>query len=723
MKKIAKILSFAFALIMLLSVVVTAAPYSTYTYSIDGLVLDSPDAYVPYGEGPVTSSSLGLDTPLINPTDIESDAEENIYITDNGNNRIIITDKFYNVKHIIKDFVNYDGVEDSFRKPQSTFVVDEGDYKGLYVCDKDNKRIVVFDQDTFELVKIFNEPEIDFEDENAGYSPISCVVDKHGRIYVVNEKTTNGIIVLTPNGDFINFIGAPKVSVSAMEALLQIVNPTAASKITHVATPYSNLELDNTSQDFVYATVVYSTSDDQKNQISDITSKSGAYAPVRLLNASGVDIMSRNGFFAPAGEVAVQMAGDILSSVANSGAPTGPSIVADVSSGPNGVWSIIDSNRSKIYTYDRNGNLLYIFGDKGDKFGNIEKANAITYQGDKLVVLDVTSLSFTVYRPTEYASKLTDAIGLQNDGKFDEASKAWDEVLAWNNNFDTAYVEKGKALFRAGNAEEAIKYFENAFDTENYAEAYKQIRSDTMEKFFLLLVAGIVVLVVIVALIFGWAGKVNKAAATKGGKRTYVEEFVYGFHLMFHPFDGYWDLKHEKRGSMRASITFVVLTILAFYYQAIGQGYYYNPQRVYAGFFSQVTSVLVPLLLFVVANWCFTTLFDGEGSLKDIFIATSYALFPVPVLVVVSTILTNFLVGTEGQITTMIVTIAYAWMILLIVIGMQVTHDYSMGKNIVTVIATLLGMIIIMFIAVLFTSLISKMVSFVTTIASEISYR
>ena len=71
----------------------------------------------------------------------------------------------------------------------------------------------------------------------------------------------------------------------------------------------------------------------------------------------------------------------------------------------------------------------------------------------------------------------------------------------------------------------------------------------------------------------------------------------------------------------------------------------------------------------------------------------------------------------------MIVTIAYIWMAFLIVIGMQVTHDYSMGKNILTVIATLVGMIFIMFIAVLFTSLISKMTSLVTTIISELSYR
>ena len=193
---------------------------------------------------------------------------------------------------------------------------------------------------------------------------------------------------------------------------------------------------------------------------------------------------------------------------------------------------------------------------------------------------------------------------------------------------------------------------------------------------------------------------------------------------MFHPFDGYWDLKHEKRGSVRASIVIIILTILAFCYQSLGTGYYSNPLgNSYSGIFSQITSVLIPLFLFMISNWCFTTLFDGEGSFKDIFIASSYALFPVPALVIISTILTNVFVGSETQLCTLLISIAYIWMGILMVIGMQVTHDYSMGKNILTVIATIVGMVFIMFIALLFTMLIQKMVALVTTIVSEISYR
>ena len=720
MKKLNRILLIALALIMLLPSVISATvPYSTYTYSIDGEVLDSPDAYVP--DQLVNSVSLGLDVKLKNPSDIESDEAGNLYITDKENNRVVVLDNYYEVKYIIDGFVNKHGVDYTFNGPNSSFVVDSGDFKGLYVCDTLNSRLLVFNQDNGEFIREISRPESELFDEKEGYAPVSCVVDKYGRIYVASNVTTQGVIVMTFQGEFINFIGAPKVTISALEALIQMISKSAADQLIFVPTAYNTLDLDKTTGEFVYATIMYSSKEDTDKQQAQLETKETDGSPVRLLNANGADIMNRNGFFAPSGEVAIDDTRVLTGS--NAGAPTGPSEITDVASGPNGVWSIVDQKRSKIYTYDRDGNLLYIFGDKGSQLGNLTQAKAITYQGSNIIVLDVTTNSFTVYRRTEYAELLDEAIQLQNEREYDKAAEKWDEVLARNNNFDTAYVEKGKALYRNGNYEEAQQYFKNAFDVENYATVYKELRKKSMEKLFIPLIIGIIALIWGISLVFKKAGKINKAAATKAGPKTFKEELTFGFHLMFHPFDGFWDLKHEKRGSVRASIIFIVATIVAFIYQSQGQGYYYNPQGTTGSVFGQISSVLIPFALVIISNWCFTTLFDGEGSLKDIFIAVSYSLFPVPVLVIISTILTNFMVGTEGQITTMIVTVAYIWMGFLMILGLQVTHDYSSGKNILTVIATLVGMVFIMFIAVLFTSLLTKMSTFVTTIISELSYR
>jgi hypothetical protein len=132
---------------------------------------------------------------------------------------------------------------------------------------------------------------------------------------------------------------------------------------------------------------------------------------------------------------------------------------------------------------------------------------------------------------------------------------------------------------------------------------------------------------------------------------------------------------------------------------------------------------MVPFLLFVTANWCLTTLFEGEGSFKDIFIAVSYSLLPVPLLVIPSTFASNFVIDTEASIIGLVVTISMVWMGLLIFFGTMVTHDYSLGRNMLTFVGTIIGMALIIFVTVLFSTLVGKIISLITNIIVEIQYR
>jgi hypothetical protein len=278
-------------------------------------------------------------------------------------------------------------------------------------------------------------------------------------------------------------------------------------------------------------------------------------------------------------------------------------------------------------------------------------------------------------------------------------------------------------MYRNKDYVNSLTYFESAYDTENWSNSYKEIRKEWMSTYFLVLILIIVGLLVGVVLFFKLMGKINRKTAVSGKKRTFGQEIAYGFHLIFHPFDGFWDLKHEKRGSVRGSMFFIILAMATFYYQAIGQGYLMDPYAKLASIWAQVLGVLVPLLLFVLANWCLTTLFEGEGSFKDIFVACSYSLLPIPLLIIPTTVYSNFCITTETDIITFISSFAYIWLGLLIFFGTMVTHDFSMGKNVVTVLATIVGMVVIMFLAVLFTTLVGKIVSLVTNIVTEIQYR
>ncbi len=722
MKKFKKIVCTFFALLMVLSagVVITGAgsAYQTYAYDVYGDALYSPDAYT--ASQIVDSKYMGLETPLTNPGDMLTDDSGNVYIADTDNNRVVVLDRYYKLKFNISTFSNDQGVPDGLSKPEGVFVSEPNEkYKTrmIWVCDTGANRIVLFD-DKGEFVRIIEEPESSLFEQDSVYKPVAIAVDAYNRLYVVSSTTYQGVIVMTDDGEFTGFIGAQAVTMTPWEIIwrrFQTEEQRANSEIK-VSTEFNNITI-NKSKGLVYVTT--STIDESvvEGAING-KDKKGTNSPVKLLNANGTEIMRRNGFWMPAGEI------DYNNRATDKGkSPVGVSTIIDAAVGPEDTWSIIDSKRQRVYTYDFDGNLLFAFGDSGKLLGNMFGIEAISYQDSNMLILDKSEANITVFRRTEYGDILLDAIHAESTQDFDLAINLWTDVLKRNSNFDSAYVGIGQAMYRNKDYANSLAYFESAYDTTNWSNSYKEIRKEWMSTYFLVLIAIIVALIVGVVLFFRLMAKINKRTATSGKKRTFGQELAYGFHVIFHPFDGFWDLKHEKRGSLRGAIFYIVLAIATFYYQAIGTGYLMDPFANLASIWAQVLGVLVPLLLFVLSNWCLTTLFEGEGSFKDIFIAGGYCLVPLPLLLIPATIYSNFCISTETDIITMIGTFAFIWMGLLIFFGTMVTHDYSMGKNVITCLGTVVGMVFIMFIAVLFTTLVGKIVSLVTNIVDEIQYR
>ena len=706
-----RIIAFVACLIMIAGAIIPASaitPYSTYTYSIDGFALISPDAYVPDRIIDKSNLAYGKDgIALDGARDLFVDSDKNIYIVLNTTNQVVVTDEFFNVKFIIEKFVNHQGVPDGLASPSGVFATKDK----IYVADTENKRIVMFNKDG-SFYKVIDEPDADVFPANSIYKPEAVAVDEYGRIYVVSTTTYMGVIAINEDGVFQGFVGAQQVTISAMEIFwrrFQTKEQRAQSQ-SYISTEFNNIAIND--KGFIYTTT---SSINENSQQSAIQDKSSKYSPVKLLNTKGNDIMRRNGFFGPGGEVAV--------SNLSTATIKGPSRIIDVAVGPEGTWSIIDEKRSKIYTYDYDGNLLFIFGDTGTQLGNISSIEAIAYLGNDILILDKGAANITKYRRTEYGDLLIEAIRNTNERNYDQTITYWKSILQRNNNFDSAYIGIGRSLYRSADYEEALEYYKAAYDTTNYSEAFKEIRKEWMSKFFILIPVGAILLAILISLFFKYAAKVNKAAALKVGRKTFKEEILYTFHLIFHPFDGFWDLKHEHRGSLRGAFFWIIIAILTFFYQEIGTGYIFNPRDDYSTIFTQILGVLVPLILWATANWCLTTLFEGEGSFKDVFIATSYALAPLPLLIIPSVLYSNIALESEGMVVSLLATFAFIWCGMLVFFASQVTHDYTFSKNILTTIGTLLGMAVIMFIALLFSTLLSKVFSFFVDLITEIAYR
>ena len=718
MKKFNKILCTFFALLMVVTAACVTAnagsAYQTYVYSVDGKALYSPDAYTAIAT--IDSDYMGLNVPIENPGDLVTDQAQNVYIADTGNNRIVVLDRYYKVNFTIAEFSNDQGVPDRLTAPQGVFVSEANEKadKLIWVCDTGANRIVVFDE-FGNFQRIIEEPESTLFDQDSVYKPVAMAVDAHGRLYVVSSTTYQGIIVMTNDGKFTGFIGAQAVNISVWDRIWRRFQTKEQRENAeqNVSTEFNNISI-NMNHGLIYVT----TSTIEESAVSGaITNKDkkGTYSPVKLLNPNGDEKMRRNGFWMPAGEIDY--------SSRSTDEITGVSKIIDAAVGPEDTWSIIDEKRNRIYTYDFDGNLLFAFGDKGTMLGNLGSIEAIAYQGTNMLILDKTNDNITVFQRTEYGDILLEAIAAESTQDFDRAISLWTDVLKRNSNFDSAYVGIGQAMYRNKDYLNSLSYFEAAYDTDNWSNSYKEIRKEWMSTYFLLLLIIIVGLIVGISLFFKWMAKLNKRVATSGKKRTFGQEIAYGFHIILHPFDGFWDLKHEKRGSVRGAIFFILLTIATFYYQAIGQGYLLDTKASMASVWAQIFGVLVPLFLFVLANWCLTTLFEGEGSFKDIFVACSYSLLPIPMLIVPVTIYSNFCISTEVDIIGFISTFAFIWLGLLVFFGTMVTHDYPMGKNVITVLGTIVGMVFIMFVAVLFTTLVGKIVGLITNIVDEIQYR
>ena len=734
MKKLTKVLILVIVAVMLFGTVYSSAaePYDTYTYSIDGEPLKSPhaysaiDSYDSIGMGLSKTSVSSLSSSV---SDIVTDSAANVYIADKGNNRIIVLNQAYEAVAEISSYVDENGKPQQLNEPQGLYVTDENKTVDkssyIFVCDTGNKQIVVFDRQ-YNYVRTIVRPDSPVLDEQA-FKPCSIAVDIYGRIFVVSTASHEGVIVLSNEGDFTGFIGAQKVSSSLIDTIWRrfMSKEQRDAQVKKIAVPYNNITVDDDG--FVYVTTNTIKPDEMNQQFNSIKSKSASYSPVKKLNSQGVEIMKRNGFFDPGGEVDVTSK-DI-------------SQIYDVAIGNEGSWTILDNKRSRFFTYDQNGNLLFAFGDKGVQLGRGTEGGVvgICYQivpdyeeiangvGDgvdyRLIALDQKSGRITVYEPTDYCDTIMDALHNENVHNYSESQRYWEEVLTQNNNFDLAYIGIGKALFNLGKYEEAQEMLASAYETTQYSKAFAEIRKELINNYLIWIAIAVIVLVVAALKFLGYAKKVNKATSLKVGKKTYWEELLYVFHLIFHPFDGFWDLKHEKRGSVRAATTIIALTIISFFYQSVGRGYTFNPRDDSSTIFMQLALVGLPFMLWCIANWCLTTLFDGEGSFRDIYIASGYALAPLPFFIFISTVLTNVLTVEEGSIVTLLVAIGYVWVGLLLYFGVMVTHDYSLKKNFVTVLGTILAMLIILFIAILFFSLVAKMITFVTAIFSEIGNR
>lgn len=206
--------------------------------------------------------------------------------------------------------------------------------------------------------------------------------------------------------------------------------------------------------------------------------------------------------------------------------------------------------------------------------------------------------------------------------------------------------------------------------------------------------------------------------------KNYIQSLKFALYCITHPFDGFWDLTHEKRGSIAAANTILILTLIVRIMKLQYTSFIFN--KVYwpkVNIFLYLASILFPLALWCVGNWGLTTLFDGKGRLSQVYMATCYSMTPYPLIQFPLILFSNVVTVDEAEFYSVVSVISIIWAALLILAAMSQIHEYKMSKTLLFTVATGFAMLVMVFILLLFFSMISQGIAYFISIGKEILFR
>ena len=674
---------------VLFSCTVSADSFYNYIYDSDNTVVRAP--------APVLVSDT-FAPGLNSPSDLIVSESGDIYVVDKVNNRIVVLDDRGAIKEEISSF-EQNGVKDTFNAPGGIFITKNGD---LYICDTANERIVQLDNSR-KFIKQITLTSGETLPTDFVFAPSKVGVDGSGRIFVVSTGFNNGLLEFTKDGNFVRYMGATKVTLTPMQMFWRMFSTKEQREKTasNVSTEYNNVEVDE--EGFLMVT---------SSAFTYYEYKSGAAEPIRRLNSKGSDVLSKIG----------EPLGDLEYPDAKYSTATykGNSTLVDVCTLPYGNYAVLDQNRGRVFVYNTDSELLYEFAGPGDINGALTTAVAMDYHDGKFYVADATKNNINVYTLTPYGAMFNSVAEARQSLNYEAEEELWRKIVSENANCQLAMRGLGNAAYRKQDMKTAMQYFKEANDKENYSKAYVFVRRQWIENNALILIFIVALAVAAVLLIKKfWLRLLQKC-----GKNSYFAKLDFANYVIFHPINGYWELKRENKGSVMAAITFLILTCITKTAASIASGFMFtNVDITKHSILADIMLVVILVMLWVISQWCVTVLMDGEGKFKNIFIATCYSLVPYIWLNTIAVCISHFLSLDESELYGVLITIGLVYTVFLLVMSVMSTHNYTMGKTILVIVIVLVVILLIAFIALLLITFIGQMISFVKDLYNEITLR
>ena len=698
------LLTALFSLILSTAVMAAILPddiQKAYTYSNDQKPIPAPSSHTL--DAVLSADSLGIQS----LNDISDIAVHDgvLYILDKKAGHIVAVNSDYTLSGVL-------GNDAGLSNPEGMYITPNG---YIYIADTGNARVVKLDTQG-KLLAIIGAPDPAQTLSNVEYQPLKIVVDAGERLYILANNETNGIYQLDIEGNFLGYFG----SVPVVPNLLELFWRTFSTKeqlarmLLFVPTEYSSIDMD--IEGFIYTTVATNTDAEMVSFIQG-GGKNKQLAPIRRLNPKSIDVLTRNGSMPPAGDLITESTERTTGNASR---------FIDVSVRNDGTYAALDSTRSRVFTYDEDGNLLYIFGEKSDTVSGFINPVSLSWWGDKIAVADQGNRAVKVFSPTNYALLIHEAIASDKSGDFDKAEQCWQAVLRMHSGNGLAYLGMGRQAMRKADYKLAMEWFRRGKSQIFYSKTFRLYRQQIG---FMLTGAAIVSILLLVVGITLWRrfskGRISKKRKSSSSLRKLFKEICYGFYIMRHPFDGFWDMGNEKRGSLKASTVIlgcvITLNLVGFYvtgYLVAGDNKTLSNLLIQG-----VMGILLPVGLWCAANWSVTTLMNGSGTLKRIYMYTCYSLTPMLIGLPLLILLSNVLTLDEMSLYSIVKLLMFIWVGFLIFSGTLVVHQYLALRTFVTILVIIVAMGIIVFLFLLGITIVQQMTEFLFLLIEEIQLR
>lgn len=674
-KKILVTILLTVLLCMTCSVGVFARSSTTYTYtvSVDGSWIRTQDAYVPGG---ILLNNAGF----VQPEDIFINHNK-FYVADTGNKRVVIYDKETADISVLGEGI--------FTKPTGIFVTDD---ETVYVADVEAPAVYIFSKEG-ELIQTIGTPDSYLFGTNSVFAPKNVVVSSEGNIYVVGDGAHEGLLQFDYDGTFQGYFAANSRALTLLEMVQDLIytDEQKATQLARMAQPIYNIDI--TEQD-----LLYSVTQATDKWHAGASSGSKAHNLVQLHNLGGTDILAKN--------MSIHDEWNFV----------------DVA---HGIYSncYAVTQTGLLYEYDSSGNLIFSFGGRAmqdDKNGLVTDASAVAVDAEGIVyVLDRERALIQVFVPTDFAIATHQAIYDLDMGNYDKSEQTWNDVLRLNGMSKIAHLGLGKTLLHQQRYEEALEQFEIVGDKENYSTAFWEMRNVAIHEYSVPLIAGLIVLILAVAAVMKRRKKLDVDHAPK----TLWNDLRFLTHNLRHPIDALYYLNREERGSVLSATILYGIAFIIFVADMMCRSFLFRFSR-----FEETSPFVMPFLfagvigLFLVGNYMVSSINDGRGSMKKLYVNLAYAIAPyifiTPFLIAVSYVLTL----NEGFIVEFTWTIVLIWCFIYLFIMLSETHEYSFGDTIKNILLTIFFMIVVIVVVVLIFIFWKEIVGFVKEIIGEVSY-